>query len=65
VHVMESRKNMLGEWLKYYLSEQGYLVEYDMEDFCEICAGLVGCEPLFRLALKDLSVASLRSFEHV
>jgi hypothetical protein len=62
---MESRKNMLGEWLEDYLSERGYPVEDDMEDLCEICAGVVGREPLFRPAFKNLSVASLRSFKHV
>ncbi|KAL6957416.1 hypothetical protein U1Q18_047183 [Sarracenia purpurea var. burkii] len=42
VRVMESRKTTLGARLEDYLSERGYPAEYDMEDLCEICAGLVG-----------------------
>ena len=61
---MESRKTTLGARLEDYLSKRGYPAEYDMEDLCEICAGLVGREPLLRPAFEDPSVASLRSFEH-
>ncbi|KAL6958932.1 hypothetical protein U1Q18_040278 [Sarracenia purpurea var. burkii] len=42
VRVMESRKTTLGARLEDYLSERGYPAEYDMEDLCEIFAGLVG-----------------------